>query len=240
MNSILARNALNGPMETASFANRIDGLVARFIEEAADPKVLAAITVGSLGYRASRGLVMGSEGLALKLGQGLRPLAVFSGLGVEVSSFEGVHRGLSSINGDNSNPNLWNWNGEGGWAKGLATSAVTFGSLKGAGALGTEENLIFQHVFQASAMVSIRFATGALGLVPKPQGGIGEQFLEAETTNLQLSAGMGLAYRLAPEIFALERGLDLSLAIVPRATGRSPLQMVPALASLANDGINPH
>jgi hypothetical protein len=61
-------------------------------------------------------------------------------------------------------------------------------------------------------MVSGHQAIGLLGIAPRPEGTLAEQFLHAEATNLQMSAGAGVIHSLAPGIHAFERGLDLSLA----------------------------
>jgi hypothetical protein len=242
MNTIINRNqTLPVATQDSSKVLQVDALVTRFIEEASDPKTLAALTVGSLSYRGVKTLIMGSELLSVQAGRALRPLAIFSGLGAEVISYEGVSRGFLSLSGDSSNPDLWKWNGEGGWAKGLATSAVTFSSLKGAGSLVAGENWIFQQAFQSSAMVAGRQLTATIGLTAKPQGDLGQQWLEAAVTNLQMTSGMSLAQGIAPGLFALERSLDLWQALSSeRATGWSPLSTAPASASIVNEGVNLH
>ena len=68
---------------------------------------------------------------------------------------------------------------------------------------------------------------GLLGVIPKPGADLGEQFLHAAATNLQLSAGMGLVHSLAPNLSALERGLDLSasskgMGLDPFSPARDP------------------
>src|SRR4030095_14455836 len=53
--------------------------------------------------------------------------------------------------------------------------------------------------------------TGRWGLQPRPEGSLGEQFLQAEATHLQMAAGLALAHGVAPGMRGLERGMDLSL-----------------------------
>jgi hypothetical protein len=50
-----------------------------------------------------------------------------------------------------------------------------------------------------------------LGLVPRPEGSLAEQFLEAERTNLSMGAGAALLHSAFPRMGALERSLDLNL-----------------------------
>ena len=132
--------------------------------------------------------------------------------------------------------NLWRWSGPGGLRQGLLQSFLTFGALKGAGHLARGENLIAQHLFQDTAMVLGHQASGALGIEPRPNGTLAEQFLHAEATNLQIGAGMALAHRFAPGINALERGLDLTLRIRNVGAAGSPR---PQLGSRTGEETSP-
>ena len=181
-----------------------------FVHQASDWKSLAAMMAGGMAYRAGR---MGMAGLGS--GNLIRTASVGLGLTAEVSAFELTHRGLTSKfeirNSKSEVSNLWRWSGNGGLRQGLLASLITFGTLKGAGRLGTGQNLLVQHLFQDSAMVLGHQGSAALGWAPRPKGSLAEQFLHAEATNLTLGTGMSLAHRMAPGILALERGLDLSL-----------------------------
>jgi hypothetical protein len=173
--------------------------------------------------------------MGLNVGAGcnatLRASSILVGLGSEVTAFEFVNRSLISLRertGLKPAPteNLWNWRGVGGWEEGLVHSLITFGLLRGAGYLARDQNLVFQHAFQSSAMVAgqnivdgITEERGDLKIAPP----LAEQFLQAEAINLQMGAGTGLMHSMAPGIHALERGLDLSLRNVG-ATHASPLQ----------------
>ena len=129
----------------------------------------------------------------------LRMLSVGVGLGTEVTAFETSSRAFTTLAGENANPNLWNWNGEGGLRQGLLTSLLTFGMLKGAGHLSRESNVVFQHAFSSTAMVAGHQSASMLGIISRPEGSLAEQLLHAEMTNLQLGAGTSLLHTVAPE-----------------------------------------
>jgi diguanylate cyclase (GGDEF)-like protein len=193
-----------------------DNLVSHFVEEAASPTTLAALSVGGLAYRLGRVGVLGLNAGAY-CNTPLRLASIALGLGSEVTAFELTNRALQTFRAigrsplQYQSPNLWSWSGPGGWREGLISSLVTFGMLRGAGFLAREQNIAFQHLLQSGAMVGGHQAIGLLGIVPRPEGTLTEQFLHAEATNLQMSAGAGLVHSLAPGIHAFERGLDLSL-----------------------------
>src|SRR5262249_32709141 len=134
------------------------------------------------------------------------------GLGVEVSAFEMTNRSLTALTGESSlHPNLWRWEGQGGIRQGLLSSLITFGSLKSTAQLAQGENVVVQHLLQDTGMVFGHQISGAFGVTSMPTGTLAEQFLHAESTNLQVGAGMALAHDIAPGIQGLERGLGLSL-----------------------------
>ena len=209
--------------------SQVDALVGGFVHQATDWRSLAAMTAGGVAYRTAKIGVMSLGG-----GQAVHALSVGMGLTAEVSAFELTNRWLSTIfrrggpvwppalgsnrwhphGGAPTNdiePNLWKWSGSGGLSEGFIRSLITFGTLKGAGHLARGENLLVQHLFQDTAMVTGHQAAGILGLAPRPTNSLAEQFLHAEATTLQLGVGMTLAHRFAPGIHTLERGLDLSL-----------------------------
>jgi len=210
----LGRDGFSRSSPLSPLQSQVDGLVSHFVEEAAKPRTLAAITAGSLAYRFVRAGVMGL-GQAHVAGSLLRPLSVGVGLTGEVTAFELTNRTLATLTvraGLKPAPtNLWNWSGPGGWREGMASSFITFGMLKGAGHLSRESNLILQHSFSSTAMVAGHQTASLLGIMPRPEGSLAEQLLHAEATNLQLGAGMALMHSMAPGVAAMERGLDLSL-----------------------------
>ncbi|MFO1519408.1 MAG: bifunctional serine/threonine-protein kinase/formylglycine-generating enzyme family protein [bacterium] len=190
---------------------QVDGLVSRFTEEATNWRSLAAMATGSLFYRFGR---IGTLALASRLPQAAPLFQAASygiGLGAEVTAFEGSSRFLAYASGDRSNANLWRWSGRGGWSEGLSHSLVTFGMLKSFGHLGSEQNVVLQHVMSDLGMVGGHQVSAALGFTPRPEGSLASQFLEAEITNLQLGAGMSLLHLASPRLAAFERGLDLSI-----------------------------
>src|SRR5215471_13755742 len=225
--SVLSRRNLLTSAELTPLQAQVDGLVNGFVREATDSSTLAALMAGGLAYRFGRiGVMAAGEGF-LRPGFLLRGASVVGGFGLELGSYEFTRRLLSN----DSNPNRWNWNGQGGWGQGLATSAITFGLLKSAGFVAREQNIAFQHLFQSTSMVLGHDAAASFGLVPHAEGSFAERLLHAEATNLQLGAGMGLVHSVAPGVTAFEHGLDLSLRNQTRAHGESPWgSLSPALA----------
>jgi len=211
---------------SGSLSQHVDQLVGEFVHHATDWRSLAAMTAGGVAYRMGRIGAMGLGG-----GHGVRTLSVGIGLGAEVSAFELSHRTLQTVGARSprpqfepnrmggetpplhpENPNLWRWSGPGGLRQGLLSSLVTFSTLKGFGRLTQGQNLIARHLAQDTGMVIGHQMTGALGIAPKPEEPLIEQFLHAEATNLQIEAGMALGHGLmGGRLLASERGLDLKL-----------------------------
>jgi|GEM_PF-5434416 len=185
---------------------QVDQGVRGFVSQATNGVLLASMVGGAAAYR------LGKLGLA-SLGSGslIRPLSVVGGLAAEVSTFELTHRALQQGNP----PRLWKWDGNGGLKQGLSHSLITFGILKGAGRLAQDQNFLVQHLFQDTALVLGQQGAGILGIAPRPKGSLAEQFLHAEATNLEVGAGMALAYRMAPGVHAFEKGLGLSFGSGP-------------------------
>ncbi|MFO1518625.1 MAG: bifunctional serine/threonine-protein kinase/formylglycine-generating enzyme family protein [bacterium] len=219
--SRLSSHTLASYAEPSSAQSQVDGLVSGFLEQASDWRSLAAMSIGGLAYRFGR---IGTMALASRAGQAASLIQTASygiGLSAEVLAFETSHRSLLGLSGEGaSNPNLWRWNGRGGFREGLANSFVSFGTLKFAGHLAEGQNVILQHFVQDTGMVLGHHATAALGISPGPEGTLAQQFLHAEITNLQLSFGMSLVHTFAPGLPALERGLELTLR-TPQTEGRS-------------------
>ena len=191
--------------------SQIDQGVEGFVGQASNAKTLAALMAGGFAYRFTRvGLMSGGAGLSGVFP--LRAASIFFGFGAEVGSFEFTQRLLSG----EENAHRWNWNGVSGWKEGLTHSALTFGLLKAAGFLARDQNLILRHLFQSSALVAGHQAAHGLGIAPRPEGGFAEQLINAETTNLQMSAGMALLHGVLPRMIALERSLDFSLTNLER------------------------
>ncbi|MFO1518924.1 MAG: malic enzyme-like NAD(P)-binding protein [bacterium] len=228
----LTQYSLGASQPLTAFQAQVDGLVSQFGEEATRPQTLAAMVMGGLAYRVGR---IGTLALASQVGSAAPLLTVASygiGLGTEVSAFEATNRLFSTLSGDRSNPNLWNWRGRGGWGEGLFSSALNFGLLKGVGSLAQGSNLILQHTLQSGAMVAGHHLVAHFGGLPRPEGSLAEQWLHAEVTNLQLGAGVSLVHMGVPGALALERSLDLSLRGREISMGE-PLGRNPALQGLA-------
>jgi hypothetical protein len=242
-NSILTRVSFQRDNSLSSVQSQVDNLVTHTVEEAANPQTLAALSVGGAAYRLGR---MGILGLGVNATGNtatvVRGLSFLGGLGTEVGAFELTNRSLSSLSGS-QNPNLWHWSGQGGWAQGLSSSAITFGMLKSAGFAAREQNLVLQHAFQSSAMVAGHNTLSMMGISPTPEGSLAEQFLHAEATNIQLAAGMSLLHAAAPGLPALERSMDLSLRSREgtqsfRSSGEGVLSNPLALASAGGRGLD--
>jgi len=250
--SVLARLSFftDHPSPVTRHQSQIDHLVSQFITEASDWKLLASLTTGGLAYRWGRVMVRGPWSVVLGRGNlgghFIRGSSIAFGLASEVSAFELTHRSLSSLTRDQGprTKDLWSWFGPGGWKQSLLSDLITFGMLKGAGHLSRETNVLLQHTFASTAMVAGHQMAGVLGILPRPEGTLPEQFLHAELTNLQLGAGMGLVHALAPGLYSLERGLDVSsrfnvvgAGILPpsrdvqlRAGGSPPLHLQTVMA----------
>jgi hypothetical protein len=214
----------------------VDGLVGSFVQQAADWRSLAAMTAGGMAYRLGR---VGS--MSVRMGAycytPLQIASVAIGLGAEVTAFEMTNRALMTVGANGRSPlhhNLWRWEGPGGIRRGLLSSLITFGTLKGAGRLVQGENVVVQHLLQDTGMVLGHQLSGVFGIAQRPTGTLVEQLLHAEAVNLQIGAGMALGHRFAPGIQGLERGLDLSLRPLPfvrQRTDQEGWNEVPALAT---------
>jgi hypothetical protein len=189
----------------------VDSLVSSFLDRATEWRSLAAVTAGGMASHLSR---LGA--MSMGTGAASRLLSVGVGLGTESSVFEATHRLLAE--GGNI-PNLWRWNGPGGLRQGLLTSLVTFGSLKGAGRLAQGENVVLRHLLQDAAMVLGHNVSGAFRITPRPTGSFTEQFLHAEATNLQLSAGMAFVHTLSSRGTSLEQGVDFLFRVRRHSEG---------------------
>src|SRR4030095_2406676 len=200
--SLLFRASLSHSDQALSLIqNQVDRLVGGFVDQATDWRSLGAMTVGGVSYRLGRIGAMSSI-----RAMPLRALSIGVGLTAEVSAFEITNRSLQN------HPSLWRWSGHGGLKQGLLQSLVTFGSLKGFGKLTEGQNLIIQHLAQDTGMVLGHQISGALRITPAPEGSLTEQFLHAEATNFQISAGMALSHELTNgRLLVSERGLNLKL-----------------------------
>lgn len=173
----------------------LDAMEANFSREASDVGNLLSMTGAAAAFRLAR-VGMQSFGLAKVIAN---PLA----LGVETTAFRASSNLVSHLRGQNPHENIFD-------ARGWATSFITFGSLKAAGAASQGQSLVLGHTFQASAMVaSHNFAYG-LGIATQPEGSLMSQFMRAEMTNLALGAGHSVFGVLSGgSVARLERSLDV-------------------------------
>jgi|GEM_PF-6872415 len=192
----------------SALQSQVDGLVGGFVQQATDWHSLAAMMTGGLAGRAGR---IGT--MSLSKGLGGQALSVLGGLTAEVSAFELTNRTLHSMEAplDRKNPNLWSWSGQGGLRQGFVQSLIAFGALKSAGVAAQGENILVQHLAQYAAMVLGHHVAGVFDTALKPTGHLSEQFLHAEAMNLQMGAGIALAYHALPLMSAFEKGMNLSL-----------------------------
>jgi len=153
---------------------QMDRTDASFAEQASDWKALASLSVASLGYQGGKLAWMASMPRA-------RALAPVAGLATEVSLYRATHQALSGAPGSALE------------SKGWMSDAVNFGVLKGLGKSAQGAHPLLSHFIQDSGMVLGQNLAAGLGLAHAPQGNLFEQYLQAETTNLQLLAGMSLA-----------------------------------------------
>src|SRR4030095_3255871 len=167
----------------SSVQKQVDWAVGSFADQVIDWKSMAAILAGTGAYRLGR---MGIAGTGK--GGVLKTFSVGAGSAAEVLAFEITQRSLGSliVSEKNGTANLWRWSGSRGLEQGLLSSLITFGTLKGAGALTQGENLILRHASQDLGMVLGHQLAFFGGAGPKPQGSFAEQILEAEAVNLKL------------------------------------------------------
>ncbi|MFO1519893.1 MAG: hypothetical protein U1F57_09570 [bacterium] len=206
----------------STFQSQVDTLTSLFLSEICQWKSLTAMMAGSLAYRMGRAGI-----LALPAGTyGRVPLQWLSyggGLASEATVFEGA----SEILGSGSPSSL---KGEGEFRNRWLTTFVRFGLLKLGGAATVGENLLTQHLFQDAAMIAGEQVTAKLGLTPAPEEGLAEQWVKAEITQWQMTAGMGLLHFLtggsiaalekSQDLFLKSRGQDLFTLLSPDATAR--------------------
>jgi len=173
---------------------RLDAIGSSLVEGASEPRSVAALIAGSLTFQASR-LFLSRLASPLLGNAGVFTRALthtgISGaaLGAEVAAF----RGVSQAQG----------------AQGFASDYLSFGTLKGFGALARGQSTLLAHAFQASGLVASHQVSYGLGLLARPEGNWVEQLAQAEALNMKLGLGMALAGSLSPGFSLLHQNLEL-------------------------------
>lgn len=201
-----SRLLISESSQLSSAQLHLDAGVQATSEEISHWQSLTAMSLGGLSYRLSN--------LALRqvlpgLGRYLAP--IFS-LGAEVTTYELSQRSLLTLSNHSSNPNLLRWSGTGGIWEGLRDSYVNFGFLK-LGGMFHSQNLFFQHLTQDLFMVAGHEATAQLGWVEHDNKSFAEKLFNAERTNLQLGAAMGVLHRVLPSLRVFERNIERQRAL---------------------------
>jgi cell division protease FtsH len=187
--------------------NKVDSLVSNSIEQASDPKVLAAMMGAGMAGRITRLGVFTTASSLIPEGNAVTSILVrgsgtILGLAGESAAFTGINRGFLLVDGKLPTQNFGNeW----------LNSAISIGSLKFFGKLGEGQNPLLQHLMADAGMVSAHSFASLLHLEEKPEGDLFSRFVEAETLNWQMKAGMGLLHTFSPQLAALEQSMDLSL-----------------------------
>jgi len=188
----------------------LDALAQSTSQELSNVATLTAMATGSLfGQLGHAGfLAMGAR--SSRCFPAIRLVSSGIALGAETLGFETAHRGVEALS-RSSHPNLWKWNGIGGWREGLASTFITIGSLKVFGRAAQNQHFLLQHFSSDLGMVAGQNTLGLLGWAPAPQGNFLEQLAHAEATRLQLAAMGQFTRRLLPALSLLERNLGLSI-----------------------------
>ncbi len=187
----------------------INQLINTFISEACDWKTLAAMTVGGLAYRAGK--------LAtLKFLPGIAARAV--GLALEAITYRS---GEALLRGQDLKVAFD--------PRGLLSTTLDFGLLKGAGKFVQHKNLFLAHALQSGTMVLGHELGANLNLVEREKGTWAQKWINAEIRNIQMIAGMQLVHGVAPGIRTFENELELSVE-----SRKVEKQSLPLLAKALN------
>ena len=194
--NLLNRHTLYNSAPSLSSAQvQLDGISNNLTHEASDVGNLLAMTTGAFAFRYAR-LGLQSFGMA-------RSVAGVAALGGEVTVFRGASNFTSRLRGQSPQENVFD-------AKGWVTTFINFASLKGAGALAQNSNVVFAHALQSSAMVGSHHLAYGLNFTTTPEGNLASQFAHAEATNIALGAGQSLFnFATGGRVSRAERSLDL-------------------------------
>ncbi len=186
----------------------IDALGEQIAHEASDLGNLACMTGSGLVFRGV-GLGLQSLGLARTVAKGA---ALFS----EAVAFRASSNAVTRLRGQSPSEDVFD-------SRGLVSTLLTFGSLKGVGALAEGQNAVLTNALQASTMVATQNIAYGLGWATEPQGNLTSQFAHALSTNAALSAGQSLLhFATGGSIARAERSLELA----EQARNYRPLSLV--------------
>lgn len=190
---------------------QMDGLLESFAQGASDWRSLAAMSAGSLAYRAAKlGLLSLGAGRIAPLA--LRLAAPALALGTEVSVYRGVTGALgASAAGSEAGIS----------SREFLNDYVHFASLKLFGVAARGQGFLLSHALQDAGMLAGHQLAHGLGLIAQPQGSLMQQWVRAELANLQMQAGFALAGALSSHRLAsLEKGFEVRIqareSIAPR------------------------
>ncbi len=221
--NFLTRRALNNPQSSLT-DNQItmDNIQASFTHQASDVGNLLAMTGGAFAFRFTR-LGMQSLGLA-------KSFATVGALGAETIAFRGSSNLVNQLRGQTPQEEVLD-------LRGLATTFITLGSLKGAGYISRKQNIFLSHAFTSGAMVGSHNLAYGLGITTAPHGTILEQLAHAEADNLALGMGQAaFGMMTGGRVAMAERRLDLlsevrSIKATPVELRSGRESLMPVMAS---------
>lgn len=184
----------------------VDELLCNFSEQASDWHNLTAMMMGGLANRLAKIGVLGAASSAPTMARVLAPTI---GLFAEVSAYRGTNQIFDSVGArsprsgsGNPTPTMF--------GKEFLTDYLNFATLKIFGNISVGQNPLLAHALQDGGMVAGHQITYSLALTTKPEGSIAQQFIEAETMNLAMSAGMSLGHFVTGRTFTqFEKALEL-------------------------------
>jgi 1-acyl-sn-glycerol-3-phosphate acyltransferase len=191
----------------------LDGIVSNFVEKTTDGYALAIIPTAGL---AGRGLRMGALELFRPFAriapatlntaaQGIAHVAGFAG---EAILFDGGQK-VARVLGGNTQLATLNLHGKTGLIDGSIHSALTLFGFKMSGMIGANQSALANNILQVGTIMFTHQAAGRLGIEDRSKAGWDEQIAEAESTVLQICAGMKMLHTGAPSIAQYEAAKDL-------------------------------
>ncbi len=94
--------------------------------------------------------------------------------------------------------------------KGFASTALSFGLLKGSGSIFRNQNQVLAHTLQSATMVVGHELGARLKLVEAQSGNFTQRLINAEVMNIQMQAGASLVHVMLPGLSMREKALDLA------------------------------